>query len=72
MNALAFTLSRRSPSYVPPLSEDETLNILRHARGRYGTTLQYLAETGRCLREHGVRDREVERLLRLAQQHALL
>jgi cation transport protein ChaC len=72
VRALAFTLSRRSPSYVPPLSEDDTLHILRHAHGRYGTTLQYLAETGRCLREHGVRDREVERLLRLAQQHGLL
>jgi cation transport protein ChaC len=72
VNALAFTLSRRSPSFVPPLSDDELLDILRHARGRYGSTLQYLAETARCLRERGVRDREIERLVRLAQTHRLL
>lgn len=70
--ALGFTLSRRSPSYVHNLPDDEMLHILRHAAGRYGTTLQYVVQTARCLREHGVRDREMERLLRLAQQHQLL
>jgi cation transport protein ChaC len=71
VHALAFTLSRRSPSYVPPMSDDEIVQILRHASGRYGTTLQYLLETAHCLRERGVRDREIERLVRLAQRHQL-
>jgi hypothetical protein len=41
------------------------LHILRHARGRYGSTLDYLAETATALRGRtGVRDREIERLMR--------
>jgi cation transport protein ChaC len=72
VDALAFTLSRRSPSFVPKLSDEEVVEILRHAQGRYGSTLQYLAETAHCLRERGVRDREIERLVRLAQAHRLL
>lgn len=69
--ALAFTLSRRSPSYVPAISDDEVVQILRGARGRYGSTLQYLLDTERCLRERGVRDREIERLVALARHHRL-
>ena len=65
LTALAFTLSRRSPAFVPPMSDDELLDILRHARGRYGSTLQYLDATARCLRDRGMRDREIERLLKL-------
>jgi cation transport protein ChaC len=70
--ALAFTLSRRSEACLPHLAEAELLRILRHARGRYGTTLEYLAETAQALRSHGVRDREVERLVALARRHGLL
>jgi cation transport protein ChaC len=72
VQALAFTLSRRSPSYVPTLSDDEILHVLRAAQGRYGTTLQYLMETANSLRERGVRDREVERLVALAREHRLV
>jgi len=72
VHALAFTLSRRSPSFVPTLSDDEMLHILRAASGRYGTTLQYLVETARCLHERGVRDREIERLVALARSHRLI
>ena len=69
--ALAFTLSRRSESCLPRLPDAEVLHILRHARGRYGSTWQYLAETATALRQHGVRDREIERLMDLARQHGL-
>lgn len=69
--ALAFTLSRRSPACLPRLPDDELLHILRHARGRYGSTLHYLAETALALRERGVHDREIERLMTLARQHGL-
>jgi glutathione-specific gamma-glutamylcyclotransferase len=71
--ALAFTLSRRSDACLPRLHDAEhMLHILRHARGRYGTTLDYLAGTAQALRERGVRDREIERLMRLAACHGLL
>jgi glutathione-specific gamma-glutamylcyclotransferase len=70
--ALAFTLSRRSPACLPRLAEDELIHILRHARGRYGTTLDYLADTARALADRGVRDREIERLMNLARRQGLV
>ena len=70
--ALAFTLARASPACLPRLEDTEMLHILRQASGRYGTTLEYLAETAAALRQRGVRDREVERLMALARRHGLL
>lgn len=72
VTALAFTLSRRSEACLPHLADDELCHILRHARGRYGTTLAYLAETAVALRERGVRDREIERLMALAAREGLV
>jgi cation transport protein ChaC len=69
--ALAFTLSRRSEACLPRLPDEEVLHILRHARGRCGSTLDYLAETASALRRHGVRDREIERLMALTRRHGL-
>lgn len=70
--ALAFTLSRRSEACLPRLPDAELLHILRHARGRYGSTLEYLRETAAALRVHGVRDREIERLVGVARRAGLL
>jgi cation transport protein ChaC len=70
--ALAFTLSPRSVACVPRLPDDEMLHVLRHATGRYGSTLDYLAQTAKALRERGLHDREIERLMALAQAHQLL
>jgi cation transport protein ChaC len=71
VQALAFTLSRKSPQHTGRLPEPQLLEILRHARGKYGTTLEYLLATAQCLAERGVRDREIERLMALARQHGL-
>ena len=70
--ALAFTLSRRSEACLGHLPDPELLHILRHAHGRYGSTLDYLAQTATALRGQGVRDREIERLMALARRHGLL
>ncbi len=72
VKALAFTLSRRSEACLAPLSESQMLHILRHAKGRFGTTLHYLAETAHALRHKGMHDREIERLMHLAQRHGLI
>ncbi len=72
VTALAFTLSRRSEACLPRLGDDAMCHILRHARGRYGTTLDYLAETALALRAQGVRDREIERLMALARREGLV
>ena len=72
VSALAFTLSRRSESYMGRLADEQMLHILRHASGRYGSTLAYLADTAVALREQGVHDREIERLMDLAIRHGLV
>jgi cation transport protein ChaC len=69
--AMAFTLSRRSPQHTGHLPDAQLLDILRHARGRYGSTLEYLLETARALKDRGVRDREIERLVALVRHHRL-
>jgi len=69
--ALTFTLSRRSPSWTGAIPDEQMLHILRHASGRFGSTLDYLLLTAKALRAHGVVDREIERLVRLARQHGL-
>ena len=71
VQALAFTLSRRSPQHTGRVPDAQLLEILRHACGRYGTTLDYLLETAQALRERGVRDREIERMVALARRHRL-
>ena len=70
--ALAFTLARSSPACLHRLSDGELLHTLRHAQGRYGSTLDYLVQTARALHQEGVRDREIERQVALAQRHGLL
>ena len=66
VRALAFTLDRASPAHTGALSDEQLLDILRHASGRYGSTLDYLLETAASLRRCGIRDRELERLEKLA------
>jgi cation transport protein ChaC len=70
--ALAFTLSRRSESFMGRMADEQVLHILRNASGRYGTTLQNLAATTQALRERRDRDREIDRLMALAAQHGLI
>jgi cation transport protein ChaC len=71
VRGLAFTLSRHSPNFTGMMADHEMLHIFRHARGRFGTTLDYLLETANALRRRGLRDREIERLVELARVHAL-
>ncbi|MFY7863866.1 gamma-glutamylcyclotransferase [Roseateles sp.] len=71
LRALGFTLSRQSPGYVGSLGDSELLHIFQHARGRYGTTLDYLLLTVQSLHERGLRDPDLERQWRLAARHGL-
>ncbi len=68
VQALAFTLSRRSPSHTGALPEAEYRRIFTHASGRYGTTLDYAHRTLEELRRHGIHDRALERLVRLGRE----
>lgn len=66
VRALGFTLSRRSPNYTGALSAEQYQHIFAHACGRYGTSRDYAQQTYDCLREHGIHDRALEKLLRHA------
>ena len=63
VNALAFTLSRQSPNFTGKLSSAQLQQIFRHARGRYGTTLDYAQQTLDGLMAHGIHDRALDRIL---------
>lgn len=67
VRALAFTLSRTHPSHTGPLSDQTYREIFAHANGRFGTTLDYARETQAALRQHGIEDRALAALLRLAE-----
>ena len=71
VTALGFTLSRRSPSFLPHIPDEEMIKVLRHARGRYGTTLEYMVKTADALHARGMLDRELARLVRLARDAGL-
>lgn len=72
VRALAFTLSRQSPACLPPLEDSALLEILRTARGRFGTTLDYLTETALALEACGIQDREIGRLMRVARSAGMV
>ena len=64
--ALAFTLSRHSPSYTGTLSAEQLRTIFAQARGRYGSTLDYARQTHQQLQALGIRDDRLAALMRLA------
>ncbi len=66
VHALAFTLSHRSPNYTGALSEERYRDIFAHSHGRYGSTLDYARQTLHGLRAHGIEDRALARLLKIA------
>ena len=63
VQALAFTLSRQSPNFTGELPPERYRQIFSAARGRYGTTLDYADQTLRCLKQHGIRDAALHRML---------
>jgi cation transport protein ChaC len=69
VQALAFTLHPSSPSYTGALDDRQLIDILRSCRGRYGTTLEYVSRTAQALRDIGIRDAEIERIMALVAQH---
>ncbi|WP_439113474.1 gamma-glutamylcyclotransferase [Hydrogenophaga sp.] len=64
VQALAFTLSRRSPSFTGPLQASHYSDIFKHAVGRYGSTLDYARQTLEGLQRHGIRDHALAALLK--------
>ena len=71
VNALGFTLAGGHERHAHALTEAELLDILRHAHGRHGSTLDYLLDTARALQRHGIHDPQVQALVALARRHGL-
>jgi len=65
VRALAFTLSRHSPSHAGVLSEDHYRQIFSGASGRYGTTRDYAQRTYDKLLLLGIDDVALGKLLQL-------
>jgi glutathione-specific gamma-glutamylcyclotransferase len=63
VSALAFVMRRDVASYTGKLSDATVRTVLGCATGRYGTTLDYVRRTVDALRESGMPDRALERLL---------
>ncbi|WP_206997401.1 gamma-glutamylcyclotransferase [Trinickia mobilis] len=61
--ALSFVMRRDVPTYTGKLPDGVVKTVLRCARGRYGTTLDYVSRTVEALRESGMPDRALEALL---------
>lgn len=65
VKALAFTLSKRSPSHTGVLSEDSYRQIFSSSRGRYGSTHEYAQLTYDKLRTLGIHDHALGKLLHM-------
>ncbi|WP_048441297.1 gamma-glutamylcyclotransferase [Caenimonas sp. SL110] len=68
VEALAFTLSRKSPSHTGVLTPEEYRRIFTEASGIYGTTHEYAHRTLEELRRHNIHDKGLERLLKLIER----
>ncbi|MGE0766173.1 MAG: gamma-glutamylcyclotransferase [Hyphomicrobiaceae bacterium] len=67
---LAYTIERFHPAYTGPLSLATQAAIIRGARGHSGANLDYLINTVHHLRDLGIRERAIERLLVVAAGYA--
>lgn len=66
VNALAFTLSRKSPNFCGDLSPAQYEHIFRQASGRYGTTSDYARQTFDSLTARGIHDHALRQILTYA------
>ncbi len=66
VRALAFTLSRKSPSYTGVLPDAHYRLIFEQAQGIYGSTRDYAQTTHAELLRLGIHDRALARLLALS------
>lgn len=62
VRAIGFVINHQAKSYAGKLSDDEVVEILSHARGRYGSGADYLVQTAESLRSAGLEDPHLDRL----------
>lgn len=69
VRALHFLADRDHPQYAGRLTLSEEAAIVRSAKGTAGTNSEYVLSTAAHLRELGIRDRRLERLVGLIGRH---
>lgn len=67
--ALAFLVERAHPSYAGQLPLAEQADLIRGAAGRSGSNIDYLVSTLDHLKELGIRERAIERLVGVVGAH---
>jgi glutathione-specific gamma-glutamylcyclotransferase len=70
VEAIAFIVERAHPSYTGRLPLSVQAHLIRGALGLSGANLDYLINTVRHLRQMGICERDMERLVALAAPHA--
>jgi cation transport protein ChaC len=63
VKALGFAMRPGAPNYAGRVSDAVVREMFRCASGRHGSALEYLRQTVGALREHGIRDPDLEGLL---------
>jgi cation transport protein ChaC len=66
VTALAYIVEPAHPTYAGRLPPSLQVRLIRSAKGISGANLDYLVSTVRHLRELGIRERELERLVTMA------
>jgi cation transport protein ChaC len=64
VKALSFVMRRGIPTYAGRLPDEVVRTVFEQACGRYGTTRDYVERTVQALREHGIADAALEKLLK--------
>ncbi len=62
-SALAFIADRKHGQYTGPLTDELSVKLIRQGRGHGGACIDYLRSTAEHLREIGIHDSRLERLL---------
>ena len=65
IRALVFTVNRQCSGYAGQIPIEAVVEAIASASGRYGPAHEYLFRTTETLREHGIRDSNVEQLASL-------
>ncbi len=67
--ALAFVVNRRCTGYAGKLPIDTVVQAIATARGKYGSSADYLFRTEAALAQHGIRDERVRQLAERVREH---
>jgi cation transport protein ChaC len=72
LRVLAFIVNRSCPGYAGRLPIEAVVESIATARGKYGSSAEYLFQTQAALESHGILDARVKRLADRVREHLAL